>query len=45
LLFQSIIVREESALASLFPRLFSSHFSARWSTTRGTSALPESDPI
>jgi uncharacterized protein YaiI (UPF0178 family) len=35
LLFQDVIVREESAVTSVFPELFSSPFSARWSTTRG----------
>ena len=32
-------------MASVFPGLFSSHFSARWSTTRGTDDVPESNPI
>jgi len=45
LLFQGVIVREESAVASLFRQLFSSHFSVRWSTTRGTKRLTESNPI
>ena len=45
LLFQGIIVREESAVASVFRLLFSSHFSARWGTTRGPKRLTESDPI
>src|SRR4051812_46115255 len=35
LLFPGGIVRKESAVASVFPGLFSSPFSAPWSTTRG----------
>jgi uncharacterized protein YaiI (UPF0178 family) len=45
LLFQSVIVREESGVASVFRELFSSHFSARWSTTRGSEDPTESNPI
>jgi uncharacterized protein len=45
LFFQRLIVREESAVASLFPVLFSSPFSARWSTTRGLDDLTRSHPI
>ena len=45
MLFQDVIVREESAVTSVFPELFPSHFSARWSTTRGQDDLTESDPI
>jgi hypothetical protein len=45
LFFQGLIVREESAVASVFHQLFSSHFSAPWSTTRGRESLPESNPI
>src|SRR6185436_20033803 len=43
--FRPVIVREESAVASVFHQLFSSHFSAPWSTTRGRESLPESNPI
>src|SRR4051812_28354016 len=45
LLFPGVIVRKESAVASVFPALFSSHFSARWSTTRGPDDENESTPI
>jgi hypothetical protein len=45
LFFPGVIVREESAVASVFPLLFSSHFSARWSTTRERQELTESNPI
>jgi len=44
LFFQGVIVREESAVASVFRELFSSHFSARWSTTRGSEDPTESNP-
>jgi hypothetical protein len=44
LLFPGVIVRKESAVASVFPGLFSSHFSARWSTTRGSDDVTESTP-
>jgi hypothetical protein len=45
LFFQGVIVREEITVASVFQQLFSSHFSARWSTTRGREDLTESNPI
>jgi hypothetical protein len=45
LLFPGVIVRKESAVASVFPPLFSSPFSARWSTTRGPDDVTESNPI
>jgi hypothetical protein len=45
LFFLGLMVREESAVASVFPGLFSSHFSARWSTTRGRDDVTESNPI
>jgi hypothetical protein len=45
LFFQGVIVREEITVASVFQQLFSSHFSARWSTTRGRESLTESNPI
>jgi hypothetical protein len=44
LFFPGVIVRKESAVASVFPGLFSSPFSAPWSTTRGRDYLTESNP-
>jgi uncharacterized protein YaiI (UPF0178 family) len=45
LFFQGVIVREESAVASVFHPLFPSHFSAWWSTTRGRDKPTRSNPI
>src|ERR1700722_19753874 len=37
-IFLAIMVREENAVASIVPALFSSQFAVRWSTTRISEA-------